>query len=102
MRNSSSIGGSPLAIVVLMERIIVAPSPDCASTMFSDQFRIKEVVHKWKLKGDALFTEVSKIRAWVMGGVIVNLIAPIQLVMGRSNIAQSSTCSNDISCKEAG
>ena len=52
---------------------------------------MKEVVHKWKLKGDAHFIEVLKVQAWVMGGVTVNLIAPIQLVKEKSNIAESST-----------
>ena len=66
-------------------------SPDCVSTMFSDQFRIKEVLNKWILKADAHFIEVLKVQAWVMGGVIVNLIVPIQLVKEKSNIAESST-----------
>ena len=86
-----------------MERIIIiASSSNCVRTMFSDQFHIKEVMRKWRLKDDVHFTEVLKVQAWVMGRLIVNLIALVQLVMERSNIVENSTSSNDISWKEAG
>ena len=67
--------------------------------MFWGSFRQKEAINTWILKGDVHFTHVLEFQA---GGVIVNSIALIPRVMERSNIAESSTSSNDISWKGVG